>query len=77
LLKLLVKFEFNGILMADELLKEIKENLYTIDIYTSGFNNAFEHDIQCIFSEISNRYEVDSDIKTLFMNLFNEFQAKQ
>jgi hypothetical protein len=72
----MIKYLSNKIDDAEELLQEIKENLTKIDIHTVGLNNIFEHDIQCVFSKISNKYEVDSDMKVIFKSLFNEFRNK-
>ena len=58
---------------AYNFLSEIKENLDDLNINNVKFNGSFEEDIQCIFNEFCKRFEVDSEIKRLFYNLFKEF----
>lgn len=69
----ILKYLSNKTDSAYNFLSEIKENLIAVNINNLKFNGNFEHDIQCIFNEFCKRFEVDSQIKALFYNLFKEF----
>lgn len=68
-----LKYLSNKTDSAYNFLSEIKEELDVLNINTRKFNGNFEDDIQCIFNELCMRFEVDSEIKSLFYNLFKEF----
>lgn len=68
-----IKYLSNKIDSAYNLLEEIKENLISLKITDLSFNNNFEDDIKCIFNKFCREFEVDSQIKVLFHNLFKEF----
>ncbi|MBZ9623839.1 nucleotidyltransferase domain-containing protein [Clostridium sp. FP2] len=69
----IIKYLSNKADSAYNFLLEIKEDLGALDINNLKFNDNFEDDIQCIFNELCKRFEVDSQIKFLFYNLFKEF----
>lgn len=68
-----IKYLSNKTNYAYDLLSEIKEKLNELEINNLNFNNNFEDDIQCIFYELHKKYNIDSQIKVLFNNLFREF----
>lgn len=68
-----LKYLSNKTDSAYNFLSEIKESLDVLNINNLKFNGNFEDDIQCIFNEFCKRFEVDSQIKVLFYNLFKEF----
>lgn len=68
-----LKYLSNKTDSAYNFLTEIKEKLDDININNLKFNDNFEEDIQSIFNELCKRFEVDSEIKSLFYNLFKEF----
>jgi len=68
-----LKYLSNKTDSAYNFLSEIKENLNDLNINNLKFNDNFEDDIQCIFNELCIGFEVDSQIKVLFYNLFKEF----
>ena len=68
-----IKYLSNKPDSAYNLLKEIKESLISLKINNLSFNNNFEDDIKCIFNEFCKEFEVDSQIKVLFHNLFKKF----
>ena len=68
-----LKYLSNKTDSAYNFLSEIKESLNDLNINNLKFNDNFEEDIQCIFDEFCKRFEVDSEIKSLFYNLFKEF----
>lgn len=72
----IIKYLSNKTDSAYNFLSEIKENLEVLNINNLKFNGNFEDDIQCIFNEFCKRFEVDSQIKVLFYNLFKEFSTK-
>ena len=69
-----LKYLSNKTESAYNFLAEIKENLDALNINNLKFNGNFEDDIQGIFNEFCKRFDVDSEIKVLFKNLFKEFQ---
>ena len=71
-----IKYLSNKTDSAYNFLSEIKENLNVLNINNLKFNDNFEEDIQCIFNEFCERFEVNSQIKVLFYNLFKEFSSK-
>lgn len=70
----IIKYLSNKTDSAYELLEEIKESLTLLKITDLDFNDNFEDDIKCIFNKFCNTFEVDSQIKILFNNLFKEFK---
>lgn len=68
-----IKYLSNKNESAYELLSEIKESLIKVKVTGLNFNNKFEEDIRSIFNEFCKEFEVDSQIKLLFNNLFKEF----
>lgn len=70
----IIKYLSNKTDSAYELLTEIKENITLLKITDLNFNGNFEDDIKCIFNKFCNNFEVDSQIKILFNNLFKEFR---
>lgn len=68
-----LKYLSNKTDSAYNFLSEIKESLAALNINNLKFNGNFEDDIQCIFNEFCKRFEINSDIKGLFYNLFKEF----
>lgn len=69
----IIKYLSNKTDSAYVLLEEIKENLISLEITDLSFNNNFEDDIKYIFNRFCKEFEVDSQIKVLFNNLFKEF----
>lgn len=69
----IIKYLSNKTDSAYELLEEIKQSLTSLKITDLNFNGNFEDDIKCIFNKFCNTFEVDSQIKILFNNLFKEF----
>jgi predicted nucleotidyltransferase len=69
----IIKYLSNKTDSAYVLLEEIKENLISLKITDLSFNNNFEDDIKYIFNRFCKEFEVDSQIKVLFNNLFKEF----
>ncbi|MBC2578879.1 nucleotidyltransferase domain-containing protein [Clostridium sp. DJ247] len=69
----IIKYLSNKTDSAYDLLSETKDNLIALKITDLSFNNNFEDDIQCIFNKFCKAFEVDSQIKVLFNNLFKEF----
>lgn len=69
----IIKYLSNKRDSAYEFLEEIKESLNSININNLNFNNNFEDDIQRIFNEFCERYELDVKVKDLFNKLFKEF----
>ncbi|WP_258881075.1 hypothetical protein [Clostridium tagluense] len=67
------KYLYNKTDSAYNFLSEIKANLDALNINNLKFNGNFEDDIQCIFNAFCKRFDVDSQIKVLFYNLFKEF----
>lgn len=70
----IIKYLSNKTDSAYELLEEIKQILTSLQITDLNFNSNFEDDIKCIFNKFCNTFEVDSQIKILFNNLFKEFK---
>lgn len=70
----IIKYLCNKTDSAYELLEEIKGSLTSLKITDLNFNGNFEDDIKCIFNKFCNSFEVDSQIKILFNNLFKEFK---
>ena len=68
-----IKYLSNKTDSAYKLLEEIKSNLVSLDIVDLNFNDNFEDDIKCIFDKLCAEFNVDSQIKVLFHNLFKEF----
>lgn len=68
-----IKYLSNKTDSAYDLLEEIKESLISLKITDLSFNNNFEDDIRCVFNKFCEEFEVDSQIKVLFRNLFKEF----
>jgi predicted nucleotidyltransferase len=68
-----LKYLSNKTDSAYNFLSEIKESLDTLNINNLKFNGNFEDDIRGIYNEFCKRFEVDSQIKSLFYNLFKEF----
>lgn len=56
------------------LLSEIKDKLNDLGIENVKYVNDFGIDIQSVFGEMCNRYDVDSNIITLFETLFKNFK---
>ncbi|MDF2880496.1 MAG: polymerase beta domain protein region [Clostridiaceae bacterium] len=69
----IIKYLSNKTDSAYDFLCEIKENLSMLEIKDLNFNNNFVNDIQCIFNRLCNEFQVDSEIITLFNDLFKEF----
>ncbi|MCP4179107.1 MAG: DNA polymerase III subunit beta [bacterium] len=70
--KSLIKQLCNKTKNALDLLQEIKSSLNSIGISNLRFNNNFKQDIIHIFEAICYKYYVETNIKNLFKNLFNE-----
>ncbi|MBZ9689356.1 nucleotidyltransferase domain-containing protein [Clostridium estertheticum] len=69
----IIKYLSNKTDSAYDFLSEIKENLKVLKIYNLNFDNNFETDIQCIFEELCKKFNLNTQIKILFNNLFKEF----
>ncbi|MDT8718468.1 nucleotidyltransferase domain-containing protein [Clostridium sp. 19966] len=65
-----IKYLSNKTGSAEELLLEIKDSLIKLGIGELNFNNNFSDDIQYIFNIFCENFEIDSQIKALFNNLF-------
>lgn len=71
-----IKYLSNKTHSAYELLDEIKESLITLGIRDLSYSNNFEEDIKLIFHRFCREFQVDSQIKDLFHNLFKEFSLR-
>lgn len=69
----IIKYLSNKTDIAYNLLSEIKDSLIILKIVDLSFNNNFKDDIQCIFNKFCKEFEVDSQIRVLFNNLFKGF----
>ncbi|MFD3157274.1 nucleotidyltransferase domain-containing protein [Haloimpatiens sp. FM7330] len=67
-----IKYLSNKTDSAYNLLSEIKESLTNFNMNNLKLNGNFEDDIQCIFNEFCEKFEVDLKIKILFEDLFNK-----
>ncbi|EQB89861.1 putative nucleotidyltransferase [Clostridium punense] len=71
-----IKYLSNKTHSAYGLLDEIKEGLNSLGITNLSYSNNFEGDIKLIFHRFCREFQVDSQIKGLFENLFKEFSLK-
>ncbi|WP_291576868.1 nucleotidyltransferase domain-containing protein [Clostridium sp. UBA4548] len=71
-----IKYLSNKTRSAYELLDEIKEALISLGIRNLSYSNNFEEDIKLIFHRFCREFQVDSQIKGLFHNLFKEFSLR-
>jgi predicted nucleotidyltransferase len=69
----LLKYLSNKTGSAYNFLSEIKDELIILNINTLKYYGNFEEDIECIFNEFCKRFNIGSQIKILFYNLFKEF----
>jgi predicted nucleotidyltransferase len=69
----IIKYLSNKTDSAYKLLSEVKDNLNDLKITDLSFTNNFEDDIKCIFNRLCKEFEINSQIKVLFGNLFKEF----
>jgi len=69
----LLKYLSNKTDSAYNFLSEIKDELIILNINNLKYNDNFETDIQYIFNEFCKSFDIDSQIKILFYNLFKEF----
>lgn len=68
-----IKYLSNKTESAYDLLQETKDSLDKLKITDLVYKNNFEEDIQCIFNKFCIEFNVDTQIKVLFNNLFKEF----
>jgi predicted nucleotidyltransferase len=70
----IIKYLSNKTDSADKLLLEIKDSIIKLDIVDLDFSNNFREDMQCIFNKFCEKFEVDTQIKALFNNIFKNFE---